>query len=583
MTPPFPEAAPILLHHFFDRSADRWPDRIAVDVPPGTGRPGRILLTYGELRRRTEDLAGRLAPRTAPDRVVAILLPRDSERLYVAQLAALKAGAAYTCIDPAFPDGQVRDILADAEPVVLLTDAEGARRVSDGCAVPVLDLTAEGGPDPVGADSPPARVPSPHDLAYLIYTSGTTGRPKGVMIEHRGIVNLVASDLAEFGLGPGDRVAQGSSPAYDSSVEELWLALAAGATAVLMDDDAVHLGPDLVPWLREEGITVLCPPPTLLRTAACGDPAADLPALRLLYVGGEALPGDVADRWAPGRHLENGYGPTECAVTCLRTRILPGEPITIGRPIAGMSAWVLTESLAEAPTGERGELCLGGPGLARGYRHRPELTAEKFPIHPSLGRIYRTGDLVHREPDGAFVCHGRIDAQVKLRGYRIELEAVEAQLAACPGVLEAVCAVQGEGTLQKLVAFVVPEDDGNAPVPEDLRARLGAALPAYMVPARFAFLPGLPKSVGGKLDRKGLPQLEERVEAEPTGVAPRRGWRPGSRWPSRRCCGSEPPPARTSSPTSGAIRSARRWWSPCCGRIRSPPASPCGTCTKAGR
>jgi non-ribosomal peptide synthetase-like protein len=518
MTPPFLQAAPVLLHHFFDRAAEQWPEGVAVDVPPGKGRLRRTV-TYEELRRSAERLARRISPQVSGECVVAILLPRDSERLYVAQLAALKAGAAYTCIDPAFPDGQVRDIFADAEPVVLLTDRQGAARISGWSGIPVIDLM-----EPWEAHdevkTPPARLPAPSDLAYLIYTSGTTGRPKGVMIEHRGVANLVASDLEAFALGPGDRVAQGSSPAYDSSVEETWLALAAGATLVVMDDDTVRLGPDLVPWLREEGITVLCPPPTLLRTAACGDPATALPALRLLYVGGEALPQDVADRWAPGRRLENGYGPTECTVTCLRARIQGGRPITIGRPIPGMDAWVLGESLEELPDGEKGELCIGGAGLARGYHNLPDLTVDRFIQHPALGRIYRTGDLVHRNGDGAFVCHGRIDSQVKLRGYRIELEAIEAQLAACPGVREAACVVQGEGVLQRLVAFIVPLDAGNPPVPEELRARLGEELPAYMVPARFACLPGLPKSVGGKLDRNALPQAEAAHEAEASAPGP---------------------------------------------------------------
>ena len=267
-----------------------------------------------------------------------------------------------------------------------------------------------------------------------------------------------------------------------------------------------RLGPDLVPWLRDEGITVLCPPPTLLRTASCPDPASALPTLRLLYVGGEALPADVAERWAPGRRLENGYGPTECTVTCLRATIRAGEPIAIGRPVPGMQAWILGPDLEELPDGEAGELCIGGPGLARGYRHRPELTGEKFPTHPTLGRLYRSGDLAHRSPDGAIVCLGRLDAQVKLRGYRIELEAIETLLSDCPGIREAACTVQGEGARQTLAAFLVAEGEG--PTVEELRARLAAVLPAYMVPGRFAFLPELPKSVGGKLDRRALPLLE---------------------------------------------------------------------------
>jgi amino acid adenylation domain-containing protein len=314
------------------------------------------------------------------------------------------------------------------------------------------------------------------------------------MIGHRGIANLIESDIWQFGLGPGDRVAQGSSAAYDSSVEEVWLAWASGATVVVMDDDTARLGPDLVPWLRQEKITVLCPPPTLLRASGCRDPQTELPDLRLLYVGGEALTEDVAQLWAPGRRMVNGYGPTECTVTCLRSDVVAGQPITVGRPVPGMRAWVLDEDLMPVPDGEPGELCMTGAGLALGYLNQPELTAAKFPDLPLLGRVYRTGDLVHAGPDGTLFYHGRIDSQVKLRGYRIELEAVEACLARCDGVREAACRVQGEGAAQALVAFVVASDPGRPPDPDELKARLAQSLPGYMVPSMFGTIAELPRA-----------------------------------------------------------------------------------------
>lgn len=496
------------LHQYFERAAERWPDRIAVDVPPGISRPHRRLVSYRELQQQSDGLAGRLRGLVTEECVVAILLARRSEHLYGSQLAALKAGAAYTCIDPAFPDEQMRAILDDSQAAALLTDNDGLLRAErigfSGRVFDVTELIAE-------ADGAVARpLPcwlNPNSLAYVIYTSGTTGRPKGVMIEHGSIANLVSADLREFDLSPKDRVGQSSSPAYDSSVEELWLAFAAGATVVVMDDETTRLGPDLVPWLRRERITVLCPPPTLLRTTGCNDPQAALPDLSFLYVGGEALPSDVADRWARGRLMVNGYGPTECSVTALRGTVREAEPITIGRPVSGLQAWVLNEALDEVLQGERGELCIGGLGLARGYRNRPELTAQKFPMHPRLGRIYRTGDLVHRDPDGSFFYHGRIDSQVKLRGYRVELEAIEAKLAECHGVRESACRVQTNGSQQTLVAFVVPED-GNKPELDDLRRSLLKVLPAYMVPSRFAIVTKLPTTVGGKLNREELPNLE---------------------------------------------------------------------------
>ena len=177
------------------------------------------------------------------------------------------------------------------------------------------------------------------------YTSGTTGKPKGVQLEHLGAVNLIREGVARFGLGPDDRVAQNSSPAYDSSVEEIWLALATGATLVVLDDEVVRSGPDLVPWLRRERISVLCPPPTLLRTMQCPSPATALPSLRLCYVGGEPLSKDLADAWGAALWLENGYGPTECTVTVVRGRVHPGEPVTIGTPIPPHVAHILGLSL----------------------------------------------------------------------------------------------------------------------------------------------------------------------------------------------------------------------------------------------
>ncbi len=497
----------MLLHEVFESVARRYPARVAVEHPPPPGGGERRTLTYAELDARADDLAGRLAACVEGEGVVGILLPRGPD-LYVAQLAVLKAGAAYTCLDPAYPDERLRFVVEDAELVCAVTTPELAPRLG----LPpgrVLD------PAPTGA----RRRPQPdwvdeRSLAYVIYTSGTTGRPKGVMIEHQGVVNLVQSDVERFGLGPDDRVAQGSTPAYDSSVEETWLAFAVGATVLVVDEWVSRLGPDLVPWLRDERVTVFCPPPTLLRATGCEDPRAALPDLRLLYVGGEALPQDLADRWAAGRRMENGYGPTECTVTVMRAAVTPGEPVTIGQPVRGHVAHVLDEALAPVPNGGMGELCISGVGVARGYLRRPELTAERFVDHPVRGRLYRTGDLVRRLPTGDHEYLGRIDAQVKIRGHRVELGEVEAHLLGLEGVREAACKLQGG----QLVAFVV--EDGSFD-PEASRARLRAALPEHMVPARFGTLPSLPTLASGKLDRKALPDLraDRAPVAEPRGPA----------------------------------------------------------------
>lgn len=501
--------SPRLLHGFFDRVAGLYPDRVAVDVPPGPGSPERVRVTYAELLAQADSLAAELRGHTAPDRVVGVLLPRNSHWLYVAQLAALKAGGAFTCLDPVFPDAHVRAVLDDGDVSVLLTDRAGAARLGGaGIDVPVvIDVTDRARrPVRLNGESKSTDV-TPGHLAYVIYTSGTTGKPKGVMIEHRSVVNLVSSDIDEFGLGPGDRVGQGSSAAYDSSVEEIWLAFASGATLVVMDDYTSRLGPDLVEWLRRERVTVFCPPPTLLRTTGCEDPETALPELRLLYVGGEALTDDLVERWARGRRLVNGYGPTECTVTVVRGDVTPGEPVTIGRPVPGHHALILDAELNEVADGESGELCLTGIGLARGYRNLDGVTREKFPVHPEHGRMYRTGDLVRREASGELSYLGRIDAQVKLRGYRVELEAIEACLVGCAGVREAACRVQGEGSEAVLAAHLVPADLSSPPVISEVKSRLRETLPPYMVPARFGLIETLPRSVGGKLDRKKLPPL----------------------------------------------------------------------------
>jgi non-ribosomal peptide synthetase-like protein len=503
------ERPPRLLHEVFARAADRHAAAPALDLPPGEGRALREMRSYAALDAEARRVAAALGPDRG-ERIVAILLGRDTPWLCAAQLGVLRAGAAYLGLEPRFPDEHLRSIVADAGARTVLSDAGGCARLRPLLGPGIELLAVEDLPD--GSDAPVPFDGDDRRLAYLIYTSGSSGRPKGVMIEHRSIVRLVLGDLAAFGLGPGDRVAQGSSPAYDSSVEETWLALAAGATLVPMDDEVVRRGPDLLAWLRAERISVLCPPPTLLRTTGCEDPSAALPDLRLLYVGGEALPQDLADRWARRCRMVNGYGPTECTVTVTRAEVVPGEAVTIGDAVPGSTALVLDEELREVPDGSFGELCIAGLSLARGYLGRPELDAEKFVVHPVHGRIYRSGDRVRRGPRGALEYAGRLDAQVKLRGHRVELAEIEARLAAGDGVRAAACAVE-DG--DRLAAFLVPGDPLRPPDLAALVARLRAEVPEHMVPTRFAILDALPTSVGGKLDRRALP----RVGAEPVAAA----------------------------------------------------------------
>jgi len=498
-----------LLHEFFGATVARHPGRVAVEVPPGPGRPFRVRVTYQELSDAADSIAAKLAGLVGPDSVVVIILPRDSHWIYAAQLGVLRAGAAFTCLDPSFPARHVASVITDAEALVVLGDADGLGRVeASGVRIEHgIDVTRPGGASGRGG-SGGSRVRSEH-LAYVIYTSGTTGIPKGVMIEHRSVAHLVASDVDEFGLTSDDRVVQGSSAAYDSSIEETWLAFAVGATLVVMDDHTSRLGPDLVEWLGCERVTVFCPPPTLLRTTGCSDPAATLPELRLLYVGGEALTEDLASLWGTSRRMVNGYGPTECTVTVVRGDVGPGKPISIGKPVRGHRAFVMDDRMREVVAGMEGELCIVGPGVARGYRRRPEVTAAKFVDDPVRGRMYRTGDLVRENSAGDLEYLGRIDAQVKLRGYRVELEAVEACLSRCAGVREAACRVQRTAAGEILAAHVVLSSQSSSADVAGWKRELRGSLPAYMVPNRFGVMASLPRTVGGKIDRKSLPDVTE--------------------------------------------------------------------------
>ncbi len=529
-----------LLHEFFTRSAEQFPDAIAIDVPPTPSRPNRIQQTYAQLEDASNRIAvflhtRQLAGARDLEEYSLILLGRENPLLYAAQLGIMKSGRAYCALDPKFPDAHIREVIADCDGACIITDTVGIARL---CAMGIdkarlvdaaLASSLEHARLPQrelesGRFNIPQLPRCPRDssrLAYIIYTSGTTGKPKGVLLEHRGIVNLVESDRAEFGLRCGDRVAQCSSPAYDSSIEETYLAFAAGATLVPLDDETVRLGPDLIAVLREERIAVFCPPPTLLRAMGCTDPARELPDLRLLYVGGEALPQDLADFYAPHCRLENGYGPTECSVTVTRCTISRGHPVTIGRAVPHNRALVMEErdnALVELPRGEHGELCIAGVGLARGYKGDAALTEAKFPTHPSHGRIYRTGDLACVRADGRIDFFGRIDAQVKLRGYRIELGAVEAALRTQDRVQSAAVTVQSRGNDQRLVAFVVPIDPQHPPDFNAIRAALRNLLPVYMVPTEFACLDALPVSIGGKLNRNQLPQCWIEEETTPSQI-----------------------------------------------------------------
>ena len=474
------------------------PDAIAVTDATET-------LTYRELACRAGRLADALrAFEVGPDMVVAICLER-SAAFVVAALGVLQAGAAYLPIDPAAPPDRLEFMLEDAAPRVTVTESRLATRLPYG-AWPRLDVHEV----TVGPGQPAARhdVVKPEHLAYVIYTSGSTGRPKGVEITHGSLANLVTWHRRAFGVTADDRAPLYASPAFDAAVWEIWPYLVSGASLHL-PPDAARTDPEaLRDWLVAHSITIgFVPTPIAERLMALPWPMWT--PLRTLLTGADTL-----HRYPPDGlpfTLINNYGPTECTVVTTSGPVEPepfGETLpTIGRPIDNVDVLVLDDTLSPVPPGAAGELYIGGVGLARGYRGRPDLTAERFVAHPddAGARLYRTGDRVRLLGDGRVAFLGRVDDQVKIRGYRVEPDEIAAALGAQAGVQAcAVVAREDDGGERRLVAYVVAAA-GAALGREALAAALRRSLPDYMVPATFVALPTLPLTTNGKVDRAALP------------------------------------------------------------------------------
>ena len=476
------------------------PGALAVAVGDGS-------LTYGELADKAGRLAGLLRGLgVGPDVPVALCLER-STALVVAALAVLAAGGAYLPLDPGSPAERLGVILAEAAVPVVLT-CEALRRTLPDPAVSGAQVLTLDALDL--ASLPRAEMPllSPDNLAYLVYTSGSTGVPKGVELTHGALLNLLAWHWSTFGTRNGDRGTLVASPAFDVSVMEIWPLLAAGGSVHAPREETRLSPPALVDWLARERITVGFLP-TPLAEAVLREPLPAGLSLRELLTAGDKLQQPPRQR-LPFR-LHNLYGPAECTVISTGITVAPdpagGAAPPIGRPIDNTAVHLLDPALAAVPIGVAGELWIGGAGLARGYRRRPEQTAERFvpsPFAPGE-RIYRTGDLARLRTDGVLEFLGRLDHQVKVRGFRIELGEVEAAIARLPGV--AACAVaarrQPPGDL-RLIAYVVAAAGGATVV--ELRRGLRARLPEHMVPAAFVMLDALPVTANGKIDRAALPE-----------------------------------------------------------------------------
>ncbi|HYO14191.1 MAG TPA: amino acid adenylation domain-containing protein, partial [Thermoanaerobaculia bacterium] len=492
------------IHQLFAAQAARTPDAQAVAF-------GSESLTYRDLARRADHLARILRGRgVGPETLVGLAVERSFD-LIVALFGVLQAGGAYVPLDPSYPRERLAYLWEDTRagnlpgrPSVLLTQRslagllpqlpeEAALYLDD----PLEDRGGSPGPVPVGLDN----------VAYVIYTSGSTGRPKGVVVPHRGVVNVVREAARLLDVGPGSRFLQLSSLGFDASVLEIFTALTTGACVVLTPRETLLSGEALGRELREQRITTLVIPPSLLDMVESGA-ERELPHLRAVLVGGEACSAVTAARWSVGRRMVNAYAPTEATVFATASFCTGDGVPTLGGPIDQMSVHPLDEHGEEVDSPGEGEFCLGGVGVVRGYLNRPELTAERFipdPFSPTPGaRLYRSGDLVRRLPDGDFLFLGRVDFQVKIRGNRIELGEIEAVLGEHEGVQTAVVAVRRDGGDKRLVAYVVRRDP--ALTVSALRAFLSERLPDFMVPAAFVVLAAMPMTPTGKVDRQGLPE-----------------------------------------------------------------------------
>ncbi|MBS9424161.1 non-ribosomal peptide synthetase, partial [Photorhabdus caribbeanensis] len=487
------------IHQLFEQQVEKTPDATALVYE-------ERILNYAELNARANRLAHQLITLgVAPEQRVAICVASSPARI-VGLLAVLKAGGAYVPLDPAYPGERLVHILTDAAPAIVLADNTGYAALGEKVLAELTVLDPNSLPNQ--PDSNP-QVPAltPRHLAYVIYTSGSTGIPKGVMVEHRGLVNLIQEKIVQFDIHPGSRMLQFASFGFDASVWETMMALCSGAILSIPADTVRQEPRYLWHYLEEQAITHACLTPALLREGT------DLPEMTIrptLILGGEAPSATLLQALSRRATVFNAYGPTEITV-CAATWRCPSDytegVIAIGRPTANTQVYLLNTDGQPVPLGAVGELYIGGVGVTRGYLNRPDLTAERFLADPFSdkpdARLYRTGDLARYLPDGNLEFLGRNDQQVKIRGFRIEPGEIEARLLEHPAVSEALVLALGDGQDKRLVAYVVAEVDDR--LVNSLRVYLSAILPDYMVPAAFVRLDTLPLTPNGKLDRRALP------------------------------------------------------------------------------
>ncbi|OTA15176.1 Amino acid adenylation [Xenorhabdus vietnamensis] len=520
----------MLIHQLFEQQAERTPDATALVFDD-------TQLSYAELNRHANQLAHQLiAAGVRPDDRIAICADRSLDMI-IGMYGILKAGAGYVPLDPEYPVDRLAYQLSDSKPVLLLTQQHlQARLPIQGVNVWLLDEEIHRdsvAKQPVHNPDASQTGLQPHHLAYIIYTSGSTGQPKGVMLEHRNVVNFIHAQRKTSEPQPGDRILQFATVAFDTSVSDIFPTLASGATLVLRPAHIRVPDEEFVDLLNEQKITIMDMPTAFwhqwvqemmmersgfgqyLHTVIVGGEKAELRHL----LSWQSMPETQSCRWI------NSYGPTETTVIVTTLTLDKAstpdnkqswditDNIPIGRPLPNTRIYILDTLGQPVPLGVGGEIHIGGAGVARGYLNRPDLTAEKFVSDPFSrqpdARMYKTGDLGRWLPNGMIEYLGRNDFQVKIRGFRVELGEIEAQLATCENVSDAVViAREGESGDKRLVAYVIPQSDVTL-TPSQLREYLSTRLMENMLPSAFVILDAFPLSANGKLDRKALPAPDE--------------------------------------------------------------------------
>ncbi|WP_168706755.1 non-ribosomal peptide synthetase, partial [Gordonia paraffinivorans] len=506
-----PTITPRHLADIITATARRHPDRVAVEDSDRS-------LTYAEIDEISTTWAHHLhAFEVGIDDVVAVALERSVESV-IATWAIAKSGAAILPVDTRYPADRVAHMISDSGARLGITSAD---HIAD---VPQEIWWASPGILGVPWESPTPDADSlagarhTDSLAYVVYTSGSSGKPKGVSVTHRGLAAFGAAQRDRYRVAPGDRTLHFASPAFDAAMLEFLLAFEVGATMVIVPS-TIYGGDELVDFVDEQAVTHAFITPAALATAA----PHPLPLLRTLGVGGEASTPELVARWGTDRSYVNSYGPTETTIVAVMSQPLrPEAPITIGSPVTDCTALVLDHRLRPVPDHVPGELYISGPGVARGYLNRRGQTATRFIARPggSGDVMYRTGDIVRRDADKSLIYHGRSDNQVKVRGFRIELDEVTAALSAVEGVDFATTVVRGQGSDAVLVGYVTSTDPADAPDTAAILDTVRQRLPRHMVPSAVVVLDSIPLTGNGKLDHRALP--EPTTTAVPTsGRAPR--------------------------------------------------------------